>query len=58
MKGVVEALRASGIRSGLTIMVGGAPVTDSFCKSIGADIYAPDAASAADEAAAVCEKSA
>jgi len=56
MKAVVEALKASGIRNSLTIMVGGAPVTDSFCKAIGADIYAPDAASAADEAAAVCEK--
>ena len=32
-------------------MVGGAPVTDSFCKSIGADIYTADAASAAEEAA-------
>jgi corrinoid protein of di/trimethylamine methyltransferase len=58
MKGVVEAFKTSGIRDKLTIMVGGAPVTDSFRKSIGADVYAPDAASAADEAAAVCEKSA
>ena len=33
-------------------MVGGAPVTQSFCESIGADRYAPDAASAADEALA------
>jgi len=58
MKGVVEALKTAGIRENLTIMVGGAPVTDSFCKSIGADLYSPDAASAADAAVAVCQKSA
>ncbi|MGO8695799.1 MAG: corrinoid protein [Rectinemataceae bacterium] len=58
MKSVVEALKASGLRDKLTIMVGGAPVTDSFCKSIGADLYSPDAASAADAAVSVVEKSA
>jgi 5-methyltetrahydrofolate--homocysteine methyltransferase len=31
-------------------MVGGAPVTDDFRKSVGADIYAADAASAAEAA--------
>jgi len=36
-------------------MVGGAPVTDSFCKSIGADLYSPDAASAADAAVSAVE---
>ena len=54
IKNVVEAAKAAGIRDSITIMIGGAPVTDSFCKSIGADIYTPDAASAADEAARVC----
>ncbi|MFZ2635953.1 MAG: corrinoid protein [Rectinemataceae bacterium] len=58
MKGVVEALRNSGVREKLTVMVGGAPVTDSFCKSIGADIYTPDAASAAEAAVDACAKSA
>ncbi|HHZ12511.1 MAG TPA: cobalamin-binding protein [Clostridiales bacterium] len=55
MKNVVEAAREAGIRDQVTIMVGGAPVTDSFCKSIGADIYTADAASAAEEAARVCK---
>ncbi|HUW40432.1 MAG TPA: corrinoid protein [Rectinemataceae bacterium] len=55
MKSVVEALKASGLRDKLTIMVGGAPVTDSFCKSIGADLYSPDAASAADAAVSAVE---
>lgn len=54
MKNVVEAAKQAGIRDKVTIMVGGAPVNESFCKSIGADIYTPDAASAADAAAEVC----
>lgn len=56
MKNVVEGLKAAGIRDNVTVMIGGAPVTDQFCKSIGADIYTPDAASAAEEAAKVCTK--
>jgi corrinoid protein of di/trimethylamine methyltransferase len=55
MQSVVDAANAAGIRDKVTIMVGGAPVTDSFCKRIGADIYTSDAASAADEAAKVCK---
>ncbi len=55
MKNVVEAAKEAGIRDQVTIMVGGAPVTENFCKSIGADIYRADAASAAEEAARVCQ---
>jgi corrinoid protein of di/trimethylamine methyltransferase len=55
MKSVVEAATAAGIRDIVKIMVGGAPVTENFCKSIGADIYTPDAATAADEAAKICK---
>ena len=54
MKNVVEGLKAAGLRDNVTVMIGGAPVTDQYCKSIGADIYTPDAASAAEEAAKVC----
>ncbi|HHW49432.1 MAG TPA: cobalamin-binding protein [Clostridiaceae bacterium] len=54
MKNVVEASIAQGIRDKVKIMVGGAPLNDNFCKSIGADIYCPDAASAADEALKIC----
>jgi corrinoid protein of di/trimethylamine methyltransferase len=56
MKSVVEAAKEAGIRDKVTIMVGGAPVNENYCKSIGADIYTPDAASAADEAAKACAK--
>lgn len=54
MKDVVEAAKVAGIRDQVTIMVGGAPVTQAFCDQIGADIYTPDAASAADAALAQC----
>ena len=50
MENIVKAAEEAGIRDQVKIMVGGAPVTDSYCKSIGADTYAPDAASAADAA--------
>ena len=50
MKETVDAFVASGLREGAYIMVGGAPVTDDYCKSIGADYYAPDAATAAEAA--------
>jgi len=52
MKNVVEAVKAKGLN--VKIMIGGAPVNDAFCKSIGADKYAPDAASAAEAAVALC----
>jgi len=47
-KKLVEALEASGLRGDVKMMVGGAPVTESFCKEIGADGYAEDAISAVD----------
>jgi 5-methyltetrahydrofolate--homocysteine methyltransferase len=51
MKAVVDAVKASALES-TKVMVGGAPVTQAFCDEIGADGYAPDAASAADLAKA------
>jgi corrinoid protein of di/trimethylamine methyltransferase len=50
MKKIVEAAENMGVRDKITIMIGGAPVNDAFAKSIGADIYRPDAASAAEAA--------
>lgn len=50
MKNVIEAFASEGARDNIIIMIGGAPVTDNFCQSIGADIYAADAASAAEAA--------
>ncbi|MBL7114921.1 MAG: corrinoid protein [Kiritimatiellae bacterium] len=48
MRAVVEAVKASDVADKVKIMIGGAPVTQAFCDEIGADGYAPDAASAAD----------
>jgi 5-methyltetrahydrofolate--homocysteine methyltransferase len=50
MKAVVESLSAAGLRDQVKVLIGGAPVTSSFAKQIGADAYAPDAASAVDVA--------
>ncbi|MBQ0004302.1 MAG: cobalamin-dependent protein [Clostridiales bacterium] len=44
---IVEMAKERGIRDDVIIMVGGAPVTKTFCHEIGADIYTPDAGTAA-----------
>jgi len=43
MKAVIEALAAVGLRDKVRVMVGGAPVTDTWAHSIGADVYGKDA---------------
>jgi 5-methyltetrahydrofolate--homocysteine methyltransferase len=50
MRATVEALEEAGLRDSVKIMIGGAPVTEAFAAEIGADAYAPDAASAVDKA--------
>ncbi len=50
MKATIEALEEAGLRDAVRIMVGGAPVTATFAQEIGADAYAPDAATAVDVA--------
>lgn len=54
MGNVVKAVNASDLKGKVKVMVGGAPVNDAFCQSIGADRYTPDAASAADAALELC----
>ena len=51
-KDIIYALKAAGIRDQVTVMVGGAPVTQAFADEIGADCYTLDAASAAKAARA------
>ena len=46
MKQTIDAITEAGLRDGVKVMVGGAPVTQSFADEIGADGYAPDAGSA------------
>ena len=55
MEEVVKKVEEAGIHDKVKIMVGGAPVTQTFCDQIDADCYTPDAASAADAAVAICK---
>lgn len=47
MAKTIEYLKQKGLRDGIQIMVGGAPVTEDFAREIGADIYADNAIEAA-----------
>jgi corrinoid protein of di/trimethylamine methyltransferase len=46
MKAVIDALKQTGLRDRVKVMVGGAPVNEKFARDIGADGYAADAAEA------------
>jgi corrinoid protein of di/trimethylamine methyltransferase len=52
MKVVIQALKDEELRDKLFVMVGGAPVTESFAQQVGADAYGRDAATAVDLAKA------
>jgi corrinoid protein of di/trimethylamine methyltransferase len=53
MKVVIEALKQAGIRDKVKVMVGGAPITEGFRATIGADAYGVDATSASERAVAL-----
>jgi 5-methyltetrahydrofolate--homocysteine methyltransferase len=48
MKEIIEALENAGLRENVKVIIGGAPVTESYAAQIQADGYAPDAATAVD----------
>lgn len=48
MKKVIDLLKEKGLREKVKVVVGGAPVSEEFAESIGADGYAPDAGVAAE----------
>ena len=50
MKDVLAALQQAGLRDRVKVMIGGAPITQQYADEIGADIFAPDAAGAANRA--------
>ena len=54
MRDIVKVSEEAGIRDQVKIMIGGAPVTEAFCQEIGADVYTPDAATAAEAAVNFC----
>ena len=49
-KKLIEAIEEAGLREKVKVMVGGAPLTKTFAKEIGADGYSEDAISAVDVA--------
>ena len=42
----IAAIRDAGLRDGVRIIIGGAPIDEAFAAEVGADAYAPDASSA------------
>lgn len=56
MKKTIEGLQEASLRDKVKVMVGGAPVTEAFAESIGADGYAPDASAAARKALKLMEE--
>jgi 5-methyltetrahydrofolate--homocysteine methyltransferase len=50
MKDTISALKEAGLREKVKVMIGGAPVTQRYADEIGADGYAPDAATAVEKA--------
>jgi len=56
MKDTIELLKEEGLRDSVKVIVGGAPVTADFANEIGADGWAPDAASAKDLAVELAGK--
>lgn len=52
MKEVIDTLKERGLRDKYIVMIGGAPVNDTFAEQIGADFYTADATSAAEAAKA------
>jgi 5-methyltetrahydrofolate--homocysteine methyltransferase len=55
MKEVIDILEREGLREQVKVIIGGAPVTQQYADEIGADGYAPDAASAASKARGILE---
>ncbi len=50
MKETITALEKAALREKVKIIIGGAPITEDFARSIGADGYAPDAATGVETA--------
>ena len=52
IKQVIEALKSAGVRNKIKVIVGGAPLTDEFAKSVGVDARAKDVV----DGVKICEK--
>ena len=56
MQTTVEAIQEAGLGDSVRVMIGGAPVTQAYADQIGANGYAPDAASASEKARELVEE--
>jgi 5-methyltetrahydrofolate--homocysteine methyltransferase len=56
MQEIIQGLEDAGLRDKVKVIIGGAPVTQAYADQIGADGYAPDAASAVDLAKDVLDQ--
>ena len=54
IKTTIDALVAAGVRDGVKIMIGGAPVTEEYAREVGADAYGENASVAATIAKRLC----
>lgn len=54
MEDVIKEVETLGLKDQITVLVGGAPISQEFAERIGADGFAADAASAADLAVKAC----
>jgi 5-methyltetrahydrofolate--homocysteine methyltransferase len=48
MKEVIQSVEDANLKGKVKVIIGGAPITQSYAEEIKADGYAPDAASAVD----------
>ncbi len=55
-KNVIEGIQRAGLRDQVKILVGGAPVTEQYARSVGADGYGADAGQAAAKARQLCPR--
>lgn len=53
MKAVVDKLKAEGLRDSVKVCIGGAPVTQTYCEEIGADIFTESAVDLAEKLASL-----
>ena len=56
IKATIDALVAAGVRDGVKIMIGGAPVSEEYAREVGADAYGENAAVAATIAKRLCDE--
>lgn len=56
MQDCIDRMKERGVRDKYIVMIGGAPVNESFAQQIGADYYTPDAATAAEVAKEAVQK--